>query len=239
MGRRERLFRFKQFNVNHSKSAMKVGVDGTLIGAWTDIADARKILDIGSGCGLIALMCAQRNSKAEIYASEIEENAIMESEENFNNSPWCKRLHLLKGDANHIVEKGFDYVISNPPFFDAGLKNIVSVRELARHTGELNPLSVLKIADSLCLPDAKCAMILPQPDFPKLATFAKSIGWEFCRVCTVQGHRNALIKRVMVEFARGKWAKAEIVSEHLILEETPGVPTEQYRELCCDFYLKF
>ena len=94
---RYKVFRFKQFSVHNDKSAMKVGTDGVLLGAWAEVTGARQILDVGTGTGLIALMLAQR-CNAKIDAVEIDGDAVSEADMNFRNSPWQEQLTIIHDD---------------------------------------------------------------------------------------------------------------------------------------------
>ena len=103
---REKVFRFKQFAVRNDRSAMKVGTDGVLLGAWCNVNGARRVLDVGTGTGLIALMVAQRNAEAVIDAVEIDADACEEARENFEASPWRERLRVIHGDFLEITAEG-------------------------------------------------------------------------------------------------------------------------------------
>jgi len=80
-------FRFKQFKVEQDKCAMKIGTDSILLGAWTNCSEAKTVLDIGTGTGVLALMLAQK-SDAEIFAIDIDEQSVIQAKQNVNNSPW-------------------------------------------------------------------------------------------------------------------------------------------------------
>lgn len=216
---------------------MKVGVDGTLLGAWVDVSDASSILDIGSGCGLIALMCAQRNQVATVTAVEVEHEAAVESQGNFSSSPWANRLKLIETDAMSLSQGEYDVIISNPPFFNSGIKNISTSRELARHGVVLNPLSIIDIATCVATPKGRLSMIFPTEMLDSVDSHATSAGWHRARICRVRGHADAPIKRVMVEYS--KTIPIGMEQQELVLELKPGVPTTDYRNLCKDFYLKF
>ena len=114
---RESIFKFKQFRVKNEISAMKVGTDGVLLGAWADISYASNILDIGTGTGLIALMVAQR-SNATIIGVDIDYGATIEAIENINASPWSKRISIINNDITLVAKglKNIDHIVSNPPF---------------------------------------------------------------------------------------------------------------------------
>src|SRR5664280_2075596 len=121
---RNKWFEFKQFRVEQSKAAMKVGTDGVILGAWTSVDNASRILDVGTGTGLIALMLAQR-SNAAIDAVEIDDDAYCEAKFNFEQSPWKERLKIFHSDFNAFSKEyghQYDLIVSNPPFFIDSLK---------------------------------------------------------------------------------------------------------------------
>ncbi|MGI9526697.1 MAG: tRNA1(Val) (adenine(37)-N6)-methyltransferase, partial [Weeksellaceae bacterium] len=111
------IFKFKQFNVEQKLSAAKVGTDGVLLGAWVNLDPTpSKILDIGTGTGLIALMLAQRSPLSYITALDIDKDAIVEASLNFENSPWPDRLNAVHTSLQaYNTEEKFDLIISNPP----------------------------------------------------------------------------------------------------------------------------
>ena len=131
-------FRFKQFSVAHDKCAMKVGTDGVLLGAWSNLENAERILDIGSGTGLLALMAAQRSYAELIDAIEINEDAFQESVQNFEESPWGDRLFCYHADFESYVEEMmggddyYDHIISNPPYFTSQNPSKDSARAAAQ-----------------------------------------------------------------------------------------------------------
>ena len=113
---REKVFKFKRFAVVNDRSAMKVGTDGVLLGAWCPVDGAKRVLDVGTGCGVIALMVSQRNPTATIVGIDIDHDAIEEATANFGHSPWSERLTAIEGDFNEwTTDEGFDLIVSNPP----------------------------------------------------------------------------------------------------------------------------
>ena len=100
---REKIFRFKQFSVINDKTAMKVGTDGVLLGAWCDVDMAQHVLDVGTGCGVIALMIAQRNAQAIIDGIDIDDDAVNEARSNFRNSPWSDRMTAITANFNDFL----------------------------------------------------------------------------------------------------------------------------------------
>src|ERR1043166_5945137 len=115
----ETSFRFRQFTVHQDKCAMKVGTDAVLLGAWVNPGSAKRILDIGTGTGLIALMLAQK-STAKIDAVDIDEEAFLQARENFRISPWFQRLGIYHQTFQEFAQENsdkYDLIVSNPPYF--------------------------------------------------------------------------------------------------------------------------
>lgn len=232
------IFSFKKFKVHHGKSSMKVGVDAVLLGAWVN-PEGESILEVGSGCGVISLMVAQRNHLAKIEAIEIDASSVNEAKLNFEESPWKHRLEVRNANfPQDILGEGkkFDLIISNPPYFCSGINKPVTSRERARHQDTLSVFTLLSNAGALLKEGGRLAMIFPT-EFRE-----ESIrkGAENClylqRECLVRNNHKRPFKRVMMEF--GFTEPKQAISEEITLFED-NLPTGRYRELCEDFYLKF
>ena len=234
---RDTTFRFKQFSCKHGQSSMKIGVDAVLLGAWANV-DGKRILDVGTGCGVIALMCAQRNEKAKILSIDIDAPSVAEANENFEASPWGDRLEVENINFIDLIDRQFDLIISNPPYFDAGVSNLESPRLKARHKDQLSPESLLLHGSKLLAVKGRIAMIVPADQLDRLMEISLSADLFLRRGCRVRGHRGVEVKRVLLEFQKGTIPSTPYLDE-LTLEETPGEPTQQYLDLCRDFYLKF
>ncbi len=142
---------------------MKVGTDGVLLGAWADCDNAKRILDIGTGTGLIALMMAQR-SQAQIDAIEIDEHASEQAIENVNRSPWASRVNVINKslqDYSKVENKAYDLIVSNPPYFQNSMFAPDKKRTDARHNSNLELEDLLKGAKKLLSNDGKLSIILP------------------------------------------------------------------------------
>lgn len=241
------IFKFKYFEVCHQRSSMKIGVDGVLIGAWAT-SEGRNILDVGTGCGIIALMMAQRNQDAEIMAIDIDAPSVDEAGENFRNSPWSGRItsELMAFEELIGLSKKFDLIISNPPYFDAGVKVLDDSRKRARHVGNLSPESLVRGADAILVSGGRLAMIMPSEYAARITSVCKETDLVISRTQYVRNHRDAPVKRVMLELkkidkrsAEERLGKLPSEKDILTMFEPDGLPTEEYRELCRDFYLKF
>lgn len=245
MSRNNSEFKFKQFSVSHHRSSIKVGVDGVLIGCWTDTMTARKILDVGTGCGLIALMMAQRFPDAKVTGIEIDEASANEAQENVINSPWSDRINIIRGnfpsELNGNLELKYDLIVSNPPFFNSGVTDPVTSRQRARHQGSLSPSSLLTSSKDLLVDDGSLAMIVPSEMSSSLESEAFFLGYSLTRKCLVRGHKDSPYKRVLLQWRNGTCMIPfkEDETRYLTMEETRGIPTEEYRRLCKDFYLRF
>ncbi|MBK7085158.1 MAG: methyltransferase [Flavobacteriales bacterium] len=131
-------FRFKQFTVRQERCSMKVSTDGVLFGAWVDYAGATRILDIGTGTGLLALISAQRNAQARIDALEIDDDAAAQAAENMAASPWADRVRVHRADARRVhAGDPYDLILCNPPYYSGYSTSPDARIGLAKHSGEL------------------------------------------------------------------------------------------------------
>lgn len=237
---RNSYFQFKQFRIVQERSAMKVGVDGVLLGAWANASGAEHILDIGTGTGLIALMLAQKNALAEIDACEIDCDACEEALFNVQQSNWGDRINLFCQSFQEFAaetEDKYDLIVSNPPFFSNGVKAPAETRAQARHSEAL-PLDVLiSGAAKLLQQNGQIALILPAEQLQEVENMAEINGLFLSRLCRVKPNPVKPDFRILVELANQQIAFQE---ENLMIEfEKHHNYTPEYRELTKDFYLKF
>lgn len=216
---------------------MKVGTDGVLLGAWVNVLCETKILDIGTGTGLIALMLAQR-SPASIDALEIECMASAQAAENVAESPWAERVTVinepLQGYSSHFMGK-YDLIVSNPPFFNNSLKAPNENRNMARHNDTLSFTDLLLCSNNLLSPNGRFAVILPYADSPLFIVDAALQGLYCIRKTNVRSSHSKRPHRVLMEFSR-KRQKAE--ENELFIYAEQGGYTDEYKQLTCNFYLK-
>lgn len=237
------IFRFKRFSISHERSSMKVGIDSIILGSWADVSKAKSIIDIGTGCGILSLMCAQRNLNAKILGIDIDRESVAEASENFKLSPWSSRLSSRLSDFEEIKEETFDLIISNPPFFNSGVSKFVNAREKARHQGKLNPCSLLNKGKEILTDDGKIVFILPAEQENSTVGYAESIGLTLSNVLKIKGRADLPVKRVILEFSKKSDDMSKqnnnLIQKILIIEERKKHPTEQFKEICRDFYLNF
>ncbi len=229
-------FRFKQFDVYQDEAAMKVGTDGVLLGAWSQFTSVQTILDIGTGTGLIALMAAQKNKDAKIFAVELDPAAARQAGYNFEIAPWKDRLHIVEGDFK-TFSPGilFDVIVSNPPFFDEQVSSATVQRNVARHTTSLNLYDLILKSRTLLKPTGKLFLILPYNKESELLQIAQKAGLFVTQITYVKGHKQAKIKRILVALQA---VFKPLKTEELIIEIARHKYTPKYIDLTRDFYLK-
>lgn len=231
-------FRFKRFIVWHDRCAMKVGTDGTLLGAWVHTASCRNVLDIGAGTGLIALMVAQRNEKALIDGIEIDPDASAQATDNVAASPFAQRIrifHTSLQDFARTTDQRYDLIVSNPPYFARSLKCPDEKRRLARHSDGLSLSGLIGESASLLTPDGRLALILPYPQQAEPEHWIHTYGLYCIRQTSVCPVAGAAPKRLLVELSRQ--SHAPVKTGCLILEDDQRRRTAAYEALTRDFYL--
>ena len=233
---REKVFRFKQFQVVNDRTAMKVGTDGVLLGAWCPVAGARRVLDVGTGCGVIALMVAQRNCEAFITGIDIDEGAIEEATVNFANSPWSDRLTAAMADFNDWnAGDHYDLIVSNPPYFTNGVLPSGDTRIQARHAQSLTYRQLIEGAARLLTDDGSLSFISPvdaEQEIIEAATFASLPVRQMTRVIPVEG---AAPKRTLWLLSRRDLPYQEGT---LAIAHHDSTFTTAYIALTSPFYLK-
>lgn len=231
-------FQFKQFVVNQEHCAMKVGTDGTLLGAWANAPEgASRILDIGTGTGLIALMMAQRFPDAQIIGIDIDLDATIQAMENVATSPFADRIMINRVDATKFEDKeGFDAIVSNPPYFVDSLTCPGEQRTMARHAVTLNYQTLMHTANKLLKNDGIISIVIPTENIEDINSVAACEGLFVTRVCKIKTTPNKQSKRQLVEIR--KHPVDEIDYSEEILEDNPGHRSEWYHNLTKDFYIK-
>ena len=186
------FFRFRQFTVHQERCAMKVSTDGVLLGAWTQCEGAQRVLDIGTGTGLLALMIAQR-CQARIDAVEIDPDACEQAKENFQSSPWSERLQLVAMSFQAFCKTNpepYELILSNPPYFSNSLRSADEKRNTARHNSTLLPKELITGVEALLKDQGICSLILPFDEGQQLIGQAEAQGLYCSRVTEVKGDRE-------------------------------------------------
>lgn len=230
-------FRFKRFSVRQDRTPMKVGTDGVLLGAWVSVrATDRRVLDIGTGTGLIALMLAQRAPQARVVGIDVEE--IAEAQENAAASPWAERVEMVREAVqSYRPGEGFDLVVSNPPFFVDSLTCPDAGRTAARHAVRLSFGELRDAAVRLLKPGGRLAVVLPADaaaGFVALCCGKLSL----TRRTEVRTTPRRPARRTLLEFDTLPQGVPEL-GELTIGTGAHEDYTPEYRALTRDFYLKF
>ncbi len=235
---RESVFRFKQFQVRNKLSAMKVGTDGVLIGAWADVSNVNSVLDIGCGTGLISLMTAQR-CNATIIGVEIDRNAAEEAKTNFENSPWVQQLFVRNIDFADMcdTDECYDLIISNPPFFSNGITAPDKSRATARHGLSLTYEHIIAFASTHLTASGRLVLISPYDSLDSI-------------ICKASYHRLNISRQTDVYSTPGKSQPIRILWEmscqqqqfkhtKLHIRNSDNSYSSEYIDLTKEFYLNF
>lgn len=233
-------FQFQQFRISQSDCAQKVSTDACLLGAATDLTGATRVLDIGTGTGLLALMAAQRAPAAHIEAIEIDALAASQAAANVAASPWASRLAVrpLSLAAYAVTQPApFSHIICNPPFFRRSLASPDAARATARHEGT-NSLTfgdIIAFARAHLAPGGTLTVLLPPPELLQFEQEAAAGGLPVRARLLVQHRPGGRTTRGIGEFGRGEAAK--IRTDNLVIQDTDGAYSAAFRALLNEFYL--
>jgi tRNA1Val (adenine37-N6)-methyltransferase len=225
-------FRFKQFLVRQDLCAMKVGTDGTLLGAWA--RGGERILDVGTGTGLIALMMAQRFPQAQVTGIDIDEAAVRQSVINVGSSPFAQRITILQ-QACQAMQGTFDAIVSNPPYFEQSLECPDEQRTLARHTASLSYRELMQSASRMLDETGEFSLVIPADCKQRLESEASLAGFFKSRECAVRTTPRKAPRRYLLAFR--KHAPEAVEQTEGVIELAPRQRAPWYQQLTHDFYL--
>lgn len=212
---------------------MKVGTNGVLLGAWAQ--GGARILDIGTGTGLIALIMAQRFPKATVEGIEIEENACEQAKENFLSSPFSDRLRVSHTSLQKFQpELPYDAIVCNPPYFMNSMKNPDERRTIARHTDSLSFNNLFYHSKRLLKPEGELSIIIPAENLEEIIAESCFSGFFIKKKIWVKTIKNKQEKRILLAFSK---RNDEIEELHVSLLEEHNIKSEWYKKLTDDFYL--
>lgn len=227
-------FSFQQFTVHQDRCAMKVGTDGVLLGAWA--SGGRRMLDIGTGTGLVALMMAQRFSEDRITAVEIDHDACRQAMENVQESPFADRVEVRCTSVQdfHPVEK-YDVIVSNPPFYDNSLRCPDGSRSKARHTETLTYRDLFLAVDRLLESDGTFSAVIPTEYLSAFVAEGVLRGFSVVRKTLVKTVPRKSARRALVAFSRRGGGCCPV--EEVCLMDVTGQRSSWYNTLTAAFYL--
>lgn len=232
---RQNSFNFKRFSLSNERSAMKITTDGVILGAWADAVGCKRVLDVGTGTGLIALMVAQRNPDAIIDAVEIEPVAAEEAGANAKNSPWAGRIVVHNADFKTFrPEVRYDLIVSNPPYYNTGIKAPDSSRAMARHHDSLDFADILNRAGELLEDDGLISLIAPLSREDDIIFSATLAGLNVVRLAKFSSREGLEPSRMLIELSRMK-VSAKYTS--FAIHDSDGAYTSEFINMTKDFYI--
>ncbi len=232
-------FQFKQFKIFQDKTAMKVGVDGVLLGAVSHFENAVNILDVGSGTGLLALIAAQKTN-AKITALEIDKNAFIQCCQNIKYNKQEQKIKVINASFQEFYKNTktkFDYIICNPPYFENSFKSSNNARNIARHSESLSKEELIKGVAKILAKKGTFSVILPS-EFEN--SFIRKCN-KYNLVCNykmlVKPKPDKSVNRIILEFSS---VKKKFLTETLIIREKyTNQYTNEYKNRTKELYLHF
>jgi tRNA1Val (adenine37-N6)-methyltransferase len=219
------MFQFKQFTVEQELCAMKVGTDGVLLGAWTN--GGQRILDAGTGTGVIAMMLAQRYPEARVTAIDIDEGAVRQAQQNVTKSPFAAQVTVLQ-ETLQEHQGEYDAIVSNPPFFIDSLAAPDEQRNMARHTATLTYAELMQAAYRLLSDEGELSVVVPFDYRQRMEDEAIFVGFFPSRVCAVKTTERKPAKRYLLAFRKHPCPCEK---------EQLTIGSEDYQALTSAFYL--
>lgn len=235
------FFQFKQFTIHQDQATMKVCTDACVLGAWADVGQSEKILDIGAGTGLLSLMVAQRNASAHIDAVELDNNAFVQASENVANSPFQSRIDLFNAAIQDFCPSyQYDCIITNPPFYQSDLRSPSEKKNQAHHASTLTFDELLSAIERLLRPVGTFSILLPVDEAAIFSGKAMEKGWIINRNMLLHHSPRKKAFRQLMTFSKGHFSECQSINESLCIYNVDGGSyDDRFRLLMKDFYLKF
>lgn len=225
-------FIFKQFEIQQSKEVFRVGTDGVLLGALANVESAFRVLEVGTGTGLISLMLAQRNLQADFLGLDINEDAVALTELNFEKSPFRMRLKNIHQDFKTFeTQQKFDLIVSNPPYFEESGSD---KDKIARQTVELNFRQLISQSVRFLSADGLLSVIIPVEIGEVFISIAEENNLFLHRRVNIKGIENSKTKRLILEFS---FTEKKLLESEFIIEKSPRKYSDQYLELTREFHV--
>lgn len=229
------IFKFKKFDIEQSGCAQKVGTDSMVLGAFVDHKNPKRILDIGTGNGVLALMMAQKFENALIFGVEIQEKCAEVARINFKNSQFKNQLNVVSSDINDFeVSEKFDLIISNPPFFENATPSVRMERTTARHQSSLKLNQLLGFAANNLSLNGVLWLILPEETSVNLIEEATVSGLKLSRRIKIFGKPTKHKRDILVFVKTNSYVRA--ARETFTIRSSSGVYTDEYKSKTIEFH---
>lgn len=216
---------------------MKVNTDAVVLASLTTVKETENILEIGTGCGVISLMLAQKNNVTQITALDIDRESVLEADFNFKNSPYSSRLKCIHISMQEFKpEKKYDLIVCNPPFFKNALKPKTERTVFARHDDKLGAEIFFTTAKNLINKNGRISIILPNTRLNDFTFHATINGFYIINRIDVFSKPTIDASRIVLEFA---FDKKNFNQQKLFIRDIEGNYTREYKELLKDYLLAF
>lgn len=233
------FFEFRQFTIKQDSCAMKVGTDAVLLGAWSNFGTTDRecrILDIGTGTGILAIMAAQKNPAAIIDAVEIDHEAFLQASENVKSCQWKENIKVTESNVSDFApERKYDFIVSNPPYFDKSLKSPDSQRSVARHTDTLSFDELAASINRLLDNEGSAYIIIPADAEDSMCGSAISHSLCISHKANIITKEGQQAKRIILVL---RHKTATYTEETITIRNADGTFTEQYVKMTGDFYFR-
>lgn len=220
---------------------MKVTTDGCLFGAWVanevkkQPSEAKKILDIGAGTGLLSLMLAQVTSVSHIEAIEINKAAFLEASSNFSGATWSDRLKCIHTSLQKFKPKEkYGLIICNPPFFSKNQKGRQADKNQAVHNDHLSMGDLSESISKLLKGDGSAFVLYPEKEMHEFVSHMKNQNLFLSKEVEVKNEKDGSVFRIMGEFSN---FTKQSESQTIVIKGIEGVYTASFSELLEDYYL--
>lgn len=234
-----RPFFFKKFGMFHHRSTMRVGTDAVLFARWVGVSCSDRVLDVGTGSGIIPLILAQREA-GRVDAIELDFDSCEEARQNFEISVWSDKLAVFNEDVRFFADnaKGkYDLIVSNPPFYSSDVKPIREKKVMARHVSTLSYQDLLVSARKMLKDDGRLAVVLPYYESRLFIKDAEKQGFYLQKEFLISPIEGKEPNRVNLQFGLNNQQCDDRVL--FTIRNKDYLYTEEYKEFLKDFYLDF
>jgi tRNA1Val (adenine37-N6)-methyltransferase len=233
------MFHFKRFSLSDDRSSMKVGTDGVFLGIYTHMNDAKSVLDVGTGCGLIALMLAQKGAQ-QIDAIDIDSESCKQAKENFIMSPWNKKMNVIEDDFylfSKTTKKKYDLIVSNPPYFQTGIRKTNVQKSRARHEDSLSFAQLCIGTNNILHQNGRLTVVIPSYRIKDFLSEAHQSSLHLQSILLIHPFVDALPNRYILELSRKE--PGSLFFQRLFQKDSNKKFTNEYRKYVSEYLLGF